>query len=80
MAKRSDLQEWILEALIALGGKALISDVAEVIWNKHKSELERSGKLFFTWQYDMRWAAMKLRKSGKLAASNKTPRGTWAFK
>jgi len=35
------------------------------------------GDLFYTWQYDMRWAATKLRRDGKLKAATRSPKGTW---
>lgn len=54
------LQDWIVEALRKLKGKALIVDVAEQIWKLHQQELEGDRTLFFTWQYRMRWAAKQL--------------------
>ena len=71
MLVRDDLESWVLQALRSLGGKAQIRKVAEAIWTAHKKELERS-KLLYTWQYDMRWAAMKLRKKGKLKGADKS--------
>ncbi|SDW39046.1 hypothetical protein SAMN05444006_10397 [Allgaiera indica] len=35
-----------------------------------------SGDLFYTWQYDMRWAAQNLRGAGKLVLSGRN----WALK
>ena len=66
MASREDLQEWILEALEHFGGEAKLIDICKFVWLKHSSELERSGDLLFTWQYDIRWAGTKLRHAGKL--------------
>ncbi|MYZ49129.1 hypothetical protein [Propylenella binzhouense] len=77
---RSDLTPWILTALNDLGGEAKIVTIAKHIWDKHENDLRSAGDLFYTWQYDMRWAAMKLRQSGKLAASDDTERGRWAIK
>ena len=79
MATRQDLLDWVLEALQGQGGKATISDVAKHIWDHHEGELRESGKLFFTWQYDMRWAAKRLRDQNLLAAADSTPRGVWAL-
>jgi hypothetical protein len=68
---RDDLEAWVLAALKELGGKARIKDVAKVIWNTHRAKLETTD-LLYTWQYDMRWAATKLRKKKKLKeADNK---------
>ncbi len=66
MATKADLQEWVSQALHANGGEAHLTDVAKHIWLNHEEELKASGKLFFTWQYDMRWAAQNLQKAGKL--------------
>lgn len=63
--KREIFKKWVLEALRSLGGRGRVIDVAKRIWLKHESEL-RDGDLFFTWQYDMRWAAKMLRDEGKI--------------
>ncbi len=77
MAKRADLQDWVLEALNAHDGEADVVSVCRYIWGKHEAELRASGDLFFTWQYDVRWAATKLRKAGKLAEASREERGVW---
>jgi len=64
MATREDLQDWVVEALHHHGGSARVFDVCKYIWDKYESELKRSGRLLYTWQYDVRWAAQKLRDSG----------------
>jgi hypothetical protein len=75
LAIREDLLDWVCEALKDNGGKAKIPLVAKHIWDNHERELQNSGDLFYTWQYDMRWATYKLRKQGKL-----TTKGEWALK
>jgi hypothetical protein len=67
--KRSDLPDLVHKALVALGGKAPLAKVAQHIWENHETELRDSGELFYTWQYDMRWAAQKLRDAHKLQYS-----------
>ncbi len=69
MASRADLPAWVVEALEELGGSGHVNDVAEVIWRRHEPELRVSGGLFFSWQYDMRWAATRLRGAGKLVSN-----------
>lgn len=64
MADREDLKKWVVEALKENGGQAALIDVAKHIWMHHEKELRASGDLFYKWQYDMRWAAMVLRKQG----------------
>jgi len=66
MASRHDLQDWVIEALQALGGRGKVVDVCKHIWKHREAELRASGDLFYTWQYDVRWAAQKLRDGGKL--------------
>ncbi len=71
------LVDWVLEAVTKLGGRATVLDVARHIWAQHEADLRRSGDLFYTWQYDYRWAATKLRQSGKLKAAEDSPSGYW---
>lgn len=78
MSDRNDLKDWVHEAVIALGGEARIAEIAEHIWNHHRDELRQSGSLFYTWQYDMRWAAKRLRDEDRLAPAEKTKRGLWS--
>ena len=78
MADRQDLVIWVREAIEKLGGKAKVIDIAKAIWTAHSDELKDSD-LFYTWQYDMRWAALKLRKNGLLKPVQETPRGIWAI-
>lgn len=61
---RAILKQWVVESLKAHGGKAKIYDVCKHIWTHHKSEIEQSEKLLYTWQYDVRWAAQQLRDTG----------------
>jgi hypothetical protein len=77
VATKNDLQDWVLDAVVAHGGKAKPIDVARHVWNHHNDELQASGDLFFTWQYDLRWAAQKLRDAGKLRAKHGERSGTW---
>ncbi len=69
MATRADLPQWVLEALGELGGSAHAVDVAKAVWRRHEPDLRASGDLFYTWQYDLRWAGTKLRKQGLLAGN-----------
>lgn len=80
MATKEDLTTWVLEALKALGGSAHHVEVAKHVWRSHENELRASGDLFYTWQYDLRWAAQRLRDSGDLKPDATTDRGTWALR
>lgn len=75
-ASRDSLRRWVLEALLELRS-AHVPKVAKHIWDNHKTELEDSGDLFYTWQYAMRWEAQKLQHEGKILKRGKT--GIWDF-
>ena len=77
MATKHDLEDWVYEALKSLGGSGRIIEIAKIIWASHEADLKGSGDLFFTWQYDMRWAANRLRRLGKMRAAEVSPNGVW---
>lgn len=78
MASREDLEVWVYEAICRHGGEASLLDVARDIWQQHEGDLRASGSLFYSWQYDMRWAAQRLRDKGRLMRADLAPRGVWA--
>jgi hypothetical protein len=63
--------------LKAHGGSATIVEVCKFVWQHHENELRSAGSLFYTWQYDIRWAATRLRKQGILGPAIAAPSGTW---
>ncbi len=77
MANRDDLQDWVANALVELGGSGSIVEVAKVLWRDYESALKSSGDMFYTWQYDMRWAATKLREKQIILPAESSPRGVW---
>lgn len=77
MNGREELQEWVLQALKESGGSASILVVAKHIWKHREHELRASEDLFYTWQYDMRWACTKLRNAGIVRDATISPRGQW---
>ena len=72
------LKPLVLQALQDLGGSGTVTEVAKAIWDKHEADLRASGELFYTWQYDIRWAAQSLQGERKL--SKKGPNRTWSLK
>lgn len=66
MATREKLCEWVIEAIRFHGDRAYIIDISKYIWNRYSQELGDSGDLFYTWQYDLRWAGQVLRGKGVL--------------
>lgn len=80
MASKADLVDWVNEALTNAGGTASLLYVAKHIWDHREKELRDSGNLFYTWQYDMRWAATELRRRGVMVAAEDDRRGKWTLK
>jgi len=74
---RNDMVQLVCEALESLGGEGTIVDTAAVIWKNYKDDLESSGDIFYTWQYDMRWARHKLSKTGKLTTEKRGKESIW---
>lgn len=73
----SDFPDLVLEALKSHQGGAHLVLVAKYIWENYRERLEASKNILFTWQYDIRWAATKLRQQGKLKPSQECPKGVW---
>jgi hypothetical protein len=80
LATKNDIKDWVLDALSKHGGSATLVQVATHIWDKHEEDLRASGDLFYTWQYDVRWAATELRKSGKMIGADLSPKGNWVLR
>lgn len=74
---RQDLPEKLEKVLISIGGKGTIVEICKTFWSEYETELRRSGDLFYTWQYDIRWAATELRKNKKMKPSELSEKGVW---
>jgi hypothetical protein len=79
VATKIDLQDWVQNALVRLGGHGPLTQVAKEIWRVHEGDLRSSGELFYTWQYDMRWAANRLRVKGIMQPVAVSPAGVWVL-
>jgi hypothetical protein len=77
VATKHDLVRWLEEVLRARGGNGTIVELSRDIWQRYEPELRFSGDLFFTWQYDVRWAAYTLREAGVMKADADSPTGVW---
>ena len=77
MSNKHDLVQWLFEALKAHNGSSRIVPLFKHIWENHENELRKAGDLFYTWQYDARWAATKLRNEGKMKSATISPKGIW---
>ncbi|GAA0762278.1 hypothetical protein GCM10009107_46580 [Ideonella azotifigens] len=74
---RDVLKQWVIDALQRSGGEAHLISVARDIWTHHESDLREAGDLFFSWQYDMRWACTALRSEGVVEPASKS--GVWTL-
>lgn len=80
MATKADLKHWVVEALERLGGSGTVVQVTREVWQRHEHDLRASGDLFYTWQYDIRWAAQQLRNTGVLRpAHGRRPGTPWVL-
>jgi hypothetical protein len=77
MATKYDLTEWLVEALQANGGRGTIISLCKHVWQHHQADLQKSGDLFYTWQYDVRWSANELRRSKRMKPVDLSPKGIW---
>jgi hypothetical protein len=75
-----DLADWLYQALKDNGGRGSIVEVCKHIWKHHEVDLRSAGDLFFTWQYDVRWSANELRRSGKIKPVALSPQGIWELR
>lgn len=71
------LPDLLYDMLQGMGGRGAIVPVCKKFWAKHENELKNSGDLFYTWQYDIRWAATTLRKTGRMIDAKVSPSGVW---
>lgn len=83
---RKDLPEILYDLIKELGGRAEMMEVFKAFWEKYKTQLHETDDIFYTWNYDIRWAATKLRKSKKMKQASRqenshggyaSPRGIW---
>lgn len=74
---KDKLPELLYSAIEDLGGKSTIVEVCKYFWEHYENELKESEDLLYTWQYDIRWAATKLRKDNRMIDASISPRGIW---
>ncbi len=74
---KKDLKPILIEALKYYGGAANITEVCKYIWTNYEQKLRESGNLFFTWQYDVRWAATTLRRDKTLRPAELQTNKRW---
>lgn len=50
------------------------------MWKNHGDEIQQAGDIFYTWQYELRWAAAKLRNKQVLKGADDSERGMWELR
>ena len=78
--RRDDLPQVLETTLAKLGGNGTILEVCKTFWADYENELHDSGALFYTWQYDIRWAATTLRKAGIMKDVSASDAGVWELR
>ncbi|MBY8963440.1 hypothetical protein KJK34_11810 [Flavobacterium sp. D11R37] len=74
---KKDLKPILIEALQYYGGAANIIEVCKFVWANYENKLKGSGNLFYTWQYDIRWAATTLRREKTLKPASLQTNKRW---
>lgn len=84
---RNDLPDLLYKTISSLGGKASMMDIFREFWRLYISKLSPTDDMFYTWNYDIRWAATKLRKEGRMKPAHskenprkltsESPKGVW---
>ncbi len=64
--ERKDLPDLLYKTISSLGKKAPMTIVFREFWKLYACNLDSSENMFYTWNYDLRWAATELRKKGKM--------------
>lgn len=75
--EKEDLQILLKNVLNQLGGSAPIMEVFKKFYEMYGKNLDKNDDLFYTWNYDIRWAATELRKKHIMKPINLSPRGVW---
>ena len=74
---RRSVGDLIIKALNQNSGSADIITICRYVWNNYEMDLRQSGEFFYSWQYDIRWAATKLREENILKPAESSPKGIW---
>jgi len=74
---KEELVKLLEDALIANGGSGNIVQLCRWVWEHQIQHLSKNDNLFYTWQYDIRWAATKLRRMGIIKDVQQSAMGVW---
>ena len=74
---KTDLPDLLYKTIKNLGGKATTINIFKEFYKLYENDLKNSGDLFYTWNYDIRWAATELRKTKRMKLASDTSKGIW---
>lgn len=77
---RERFLELVQEAINSCGGEATIVETCRYIWDHHEAELRKSGDHFYTWQYEVRWAANRLKRQDILEYGRRGRNNLWILR
>lgn len=84
--ERKNLPEILYKIIEKNGGRATMMEVFRSFWKHYGQNFTESDDMFYTWNYDIRWAATELRKKGRMKPANTkenihganvSPKGIW---
>ena len=68
---RKELPDILLSILKNMGGSASMMEVFKFFWKEYGAKISQTEDIFYTWNYDIRWAATNLRKRGLMKPAKK---------
>lgn len=60
-----------------LGGKSHFVPICRLVWGNHENWIRRSENMLYIWQFELGWAATRLRKKGIMLPDSGRRDGTW---
>ncbi|MCL2176555.1 MAG: hypothetical protein FWB72_01180 [Firmicutes bacterium] len=69
--KRKDLPQILYELIKDMGGSGKMMDIFKKFWEQNKNAISDKSDLFYTWNYDIRWAATKLRREKRMKPASR---------
>ena len=75
---KDDLPRLLEDVLKEMNGNGYILDISKKFWIKYKDNITPDNNLFYTWQYDIRWAATELRKNNIMVRPD-LEKGLWTL-
>ncbi len=63
---RKDLPDVLYNIIKDLGGSGSMIQIFKKFWIENNHKFTENDDIFYTWNYDIRWAATSLRKQGRM--------------